>query len=61
MGIFLEPQWEGNLEHSGVRLLLKRSELFESAPNFNKVNSFRFDSLNRSQFSVDMRFGAQAA
>ena len=34
---------------------------FEGAPNFNQVNSFRFDSLNRSQFSVDMRFGAQAA
>ena len=45
---------------SGVRLLLKRSEFLEAA-NFNEVNSFRFNSLNRSQFSVDMRFGAQAA
>ena len=45
---------------SGVRLLLQWSKLFERAPNFNKVNSFRFNSLNRSQFSVDMRFGAQA-
>ena len=59
MGIFLEPQWEGNLKHSGVRLLLKRSEFLET-PNFNQMNSFRFNSLNRSQFSVDMRFGAQA-
>jgi len=46
---------------SGVRLLLKRSELFEGAPNFNKVNSIRFNSINRSQFSFDVRFGAQAA
>jgi hypothetical protein len=45
---------------SGVRLLLKRSEFFE-APNFNKVNSSLFNNLNRSQFSLDMRFGAQAA
>jgi hypothetical protein len=46
---------------SGVGLLLKRSELFEGTMNFNNMNSFRFNSLNRSQFSVDMRFGAQAA
>jgi hypothetical protein len=59
MGIFLEPQWEGNLEHSGARLLLKRSEFLET-PNFNNMNSLRFNSLNRSQFSVDMGFGAQA-
>ena len=45
---------------SGVRLLLKRSEFLE-APNSNNMNSLRFNSLNRSQFSVDMRFGAQAA
>jgi len=45
---------------SDVRLLLKRSVFFEG-PNFHKVNSFRFNSLNRSQFSVDMRFGAPTA
>jgi hypothetical protein len=33
----------------------------EGASNFNNMNSFCFNSLNRSQFSVDMRFGAQAA
>src|SRR6266436_8508028 len=43
-----------------TQLLLKWSEFLE-APNFNNMNSFLFNNLNRSQFSVDMRFGAQAA
>ena len=46
---------------SGVRLLLKRSELFDGAPKFNKVNSFCFNSFYRRELPVDMWFGAQAA